>query len=172
MLCNSPVLLDLSNSSLARKTYSRPDNKSADDLKKRLLETAEKRIRIDPGHTWAIQVKGRLVSTNDLVAEEALLHKRCSPNFSRGSSFNTDGAGGRKQDGFRLELFEEFCTWLKTELEHSLFTLEQIHQKMISGKVTCVFEKTLAKYANRQISREKCTLLDKSDGLMYCALKI
>ena len=69
---------------------------------------------------------------NDLVAEEALLHKRCNTNFSRESSFNTDGAGGRKQDDFRLELFDELCTWLETELKHSLFTLEQIHQKMIS----------------------------------------
>ena len=46
-----------------------PDNKSADDLKKRLLEIAEKRIRIDPGDTWDIQVKGRLISINDVVAE-------------------------------------------------------------------------------------------------------
>ena len=69
---------------------------------------------------------------NDLVTEEALLHKRYNTIFSRGSSFNTDGAGGRKQDDFRLELFDELCTWLKTELKHSLFTLEQIHQKMIS----------------------------------------
>ena len=69
---------------------------------------------------------------NDLVAEEALLHKRCNTNLSRGSSFNTDGVGGRKQDDFRLELFDELCTWLETELEHSLFTLEEIHQKMIS----------------------------------------
>ena len=36
------------------------------------------------------------------------------------------------QDHFLLELFDELCTWLKTELEHSSFTLEQIHQKMIS----------------------------------------
>ena len=69
---------------------------------------------------------------NDLVAKEALLHKRCNTNFSRGSSFNTDGAGCRRQDDFRLKLFDELCTWLETELEHSLFTLEQIHQKMIS----------------------------------------
>ena len=46
-----------------------PDNKSADDLKKRLLEIAEKRIRIDLGDTWDIQVKGRLISINDVVAE-------------------------------------------------------------------------------------------------------
>ena len=69
---------------------------------------------------------------NDLVAKEALLHKRYNKNFSRGSSFNIDGAGGRKQDDFRLELFDELCTRLETELEHSLFTIEKIHQKMIS----------------------------------------
>ena len=70
---------------------------------------------------------------NDLVSEEALLHKQqCNTNFSCGSSFNTDGVGGRNQDDFRLELFDELCTWLETELEHSLYTLEQIHQKMIS----------------------------------------
>ena len=74
----------------------------------------------------------RLISMNGLVAEEALLHKRYSTNFSRGSSFHTDGAGGRKQDDFRLEFFDERFTWLKTELERSLFTLEQVHQKMIS----------------------------------------
>ena len=132
ILCSNPISLYLNNSSIARKTYSRPDNKSADDLKKRLLETAEKRIRIDAGDTWAIQVKGRLISMNDLVAEETLLHKRCNTNFSRESNFNTDGASGRNQDDFRLELFDELCTWLETEPEHSLFTLEQIHQKMIS----------------------------------------
>ena len=132
ILCNNPVSLYLNNSSLARKTYSWPDNKSADVLKKKLLETAEKRMSIDPGDTWAIQVKGRLISMNDLVAEEAQLHKQCNRNFSCGNSFNTDGTGGRKQDDFLLELFDELCTWLETELEHSLFALEQIHQKMIS----------------------------------------
>ena len=40
--------------------------------------------------------------------------------------------GGRKQDDFRLESFDELFTWLKTELEHGLFTFEQVHQKMIS----------------------------------------
>ena len=69
---------------------------------------------------------------NDLVAEEALLQKQCNTNLFRGSSFNTDGAGGRKQDDFRLELFDELFTWQETELEHSLFTLEQVQQKMIS----------------------------------------
>ena len=73
ILSNNSVALYPNNSSIARKTYKpAADNKSADDQQKRLLETAEKWIRIDPGDTWAIQVKRRLISMNDLVAEEAV----------------------------------------------------------------------------------------------------
>ena len=55
----------------------------------------------------------------------ALSHKWCNTHFFLESSFNTDGVGCRKQDDFRLELFADLCTWLKTELEHSLFTRKQ-----------------------------------------------
>ena len=160
ILCNNPVSLYLNKSSPARKTYSRPDNKSADDLKKRLLETAEKRIRIDPGDTSATQVKGRLISMNGLVAEEAL-HKLCDTNFCRGSSFNTDDAGARKQDEFQLELFDEFFTWLETELEHSLFILEQIHQKMISRDK---FSDNSLMYSKKHLRN---MLVDRYQGKMY-----
>ena len=81
--------------------------------------------------------------------------------FSCGSSFNTDGAGGRKQDNFQLELFDKLCTWLETELEHSLFTLEQIHQKMISvGKSP---DKSLA-YLQKHLRN---ILVDRYDQKMY-----
>ena len=105
------------------------------------------------------------------MAEEALLHKQCNTNFSRVSSFNTDGAGSRKLDDFRLELFDELCTWLETELEHTLFTLEQIHQKMISMDKSP--DKSLV-YSKKQLPtiRRKCTLLHKGDRLMYCAFNI
>ena len=130
-------------------------------MKKRLLETAENRIHIDPGDTWAIQVKGRLLSMNDLVAEEALLHKRCNTNFSRGSSSNTDGVGGRKQDDFQLELFDELCTSLETELEHSLFTLEQIHQNIIS------MDKSPDKSLVYSIKHLRNMLVDRYQEKMY-----
>ena len=143
-----------------QKTYSWPDNKCADNMNEGLLETAEKRICIGPGDTWANQVKGSLISMENSVAEEALLHKRCNTNFSRGSSFNTDGAGGRTQDGFRLGLFDKRFTRLETELERSLFTLEQIHEKVISMDKSPdssylysnkeLYEKT--KYGSKQIS--------------------
>ena len=130
-------------------------------MKVGLLETAEKRICIDPGNTWTNQVKESLISMDNSVAEEALLHKRCNTNFCRGSSFNADGAGGRTQDGFRLGLFDKRCTRLETELEHSLFTLEQTHEKVISMDKSPdssylysnkeLYEKT--KYGSKQISR-------------------
>ena len=47
MLCNNPVSMYLNNSSLDRKTYSQPDNKSAEELKIKLLDTTEKRRSID-----------------------------------------------------------------------------------------------------------------------------
>ena len=46
ILCNNPVSLYLNNLSLAKKTSSQPGNKGADDLKKGLLEAAEKRMRL------------------------------------------------------------------------------------------------------------------------------
>ena len=71
------------------------------------MKLQKKRICIDPGDTWTIQVRGMLISMNDSVAEEALLHKWCNTNFSRRSSFNTDDVGGRKQGYCRLELLDE-----------------------------------------------------------------
>ena len=39
--------------------------------------------------------------------------------------------GWFSKNDFRLELFDELCISLEAELEHSLFTSQQIHQKMI-----------------------------------------
>ena len=68
-LQQSSFTFTLSKQLITSQKDLQPDNKSADDLKKRLLEIAEKRIRIDLGDTWDIQVKGRLISINDVVAE-------------------------------------------------------------------------------------------------------
>ena len=74
--CMSVILLKQK-----KKTYTRPDNKTADRLKSRLLKTVEERLSKNPDDKWAIEVKGRLMGMNDLVAEEVLLHKRCNTNF-------------------------------------------------------------------------------------------
>ena len=102
------------------------------DLRKRLLKTADERLQKDPGDIWALEVSGRLQGINDLVAEEALLHKRCNTNFIRGSSNKADGECGRKKEDRRARLFEELCNWLEGEMEHSLLTLQQLYQKLLS----------------------------------------
>ena len=108
---------------------------------------------------------------SDLVAEEALLHKRWNTNFSRGSSFITDGVDGRKQNDLRLELFDELCTWLDTELEHwtryikSLFTLEQIHQKTIPMDKS---HDTLLVYSKKHFRN---MLVDRYEEKMYFTSK-
>ena len=68
---------------------------------------------------------------NDLVADKSLSNKRCNANVTHGSCLNTDGVDGRKQGDFPLELFDELCLWMETELKHSFPIMEQIHQKMI-----------------------------------------
>ena len=98
---------------MAKKTYSKPDNLTADDLKVRLLKTAEERLQKNCTDKWALEVKGRLMGISDLVAEETLLHKRCNTNFLNGRSNNKDGEIGRKIDEDRQTLFEALCKWLE-----------------------------------------------------------
>ena len=95
ILCSNPVSVT---------THHLPESPTAGQtikvlmtLKRGYLKLQKKRICIDPGDTWTFQVRGMLISMNDSVAEEALLHKWCNTNFSRRSSFNTDDVGGRKQ---------------------------------------------------------------------------
>ena len=81
---------------------------------------------------WAIEVKGRLMGMNDLVAEGVLLHKRCNTNFfsERGNQHSEDR--GRKRNEGRAKLFKELCNWLEEEIEDNLFTLDQLREKLVS----------------------------------------
>ena len=49
ILCTKDVSLYKNNKEKAKKTYSRPDSMTAEDLKKRLLDTADKRLQAAPG---------------------------------------------------------------------------------------------------------------------------
>ena len=132
ILCNELVHLYTNNPAKAKSIYSRPDNITADKLKKRLLKTANERLQNESNDKWAIEVKGRLMGINDLVAEESLLHKRCNTNFLCGGNQNAEGESGRKKDDSHLKQFNELCDWLEEEMEHNLFTLDQLHRKLLS----------------------------------------
>ena len=131
ILCNKLVSLYTKNPEIARKTYSRPDSLTAPELKKRLLQTADERLASNTGDQWAVEVKGRLLGITDFVAAETLLHKRCNTNFFSGRGNDADGDSGRKIDADRQNLFDTLCTILDEEMEQHLFTLEEIHQKMV-----------------------------------------
>ena len=81
ILCNDLVSLYKNNRSQAKKTYSKPDNVTGPGLMEQFLKTADNRLALDSNDTWAISVKGRLSGINDIVSEEALLHKKCSTKF-------------------------------------------------------------------------------------------
>ena len=105
ILCSNPV--SVTTHHLPERPTAGHTIKVLMTWKRGYLKLQKKRICIDPGDTWTIQVRGMLISMNDSVAEEALLHKWCNTNFSRRSSFSTDDVGGRKQGYCRLELLDE-----------------------------------------------------------------
>ena len=97
------------------------------------MKTVEERLSKNPDDKWAIEVKGRLMGMNDLVAEEVFLHKSCNTSFfsERGNQHSEEDRG-RKRDKGRVKLFKELCNWLEEEMEDNLFTLDHLHEKLVS----------------------------------------
>ena len=103
------------------------------------MKTVEERLSKNLDDKWAIEVQGRLMGMNALVAE-VLLHKLCNTNFfSERGNQHSEGDRGRKADEGRVKLFKELCIWFEEEMEDNLFTLDQLHEKLVS------FDKTLDK---------------------------
>ena len=129
----------LSKNNPERRDYSQPDNQSCKETLKRICDIADKRIAVNHDDKWAIEVKGRVLGINDLVAEEALLHKLCSTKFYDFHKFpelHSGTGSGRKLDVDREDLFHKLCDWLENEMENNIFTLEQIYQHYLSLDVS------------------------------------
>ena len=80
------VCLFTNNPNLVRKVHSWLDNETATDLKRRLSQTTDERLRNDANDAWPVDIKGSLLGINNLVANKTLLHKRCSTIFFKGES--------------------------------------------------------------------------------------
>ena len=114
------------------------------------MKTVEERLSKNLDDKWAIEVQGRLMGMNALVAE-VLLHKRCNTNFfSERGNQHSEGDRGRKADEGRVKLFKELCIWFEEEMEDNLFTLDQLHEKLVSFDKT--LDKTLA-YTKRYLKQ-------------------
>ena len=74
VVCNEDVSLYTNNREKAQSSYQNPDSYMHGRLRRRLLNIADHRLKIDPSDSWALEVKGRLEGMRDLHAEGALIH--------------------------------------------------------------------------------------------------
>ena len=130
----------------------------------------------NPDDKWAIEVKGRLMGMNDLVAEEVLLNKSYNTNlFSERRNQHSEGDRGRKPDEGRVKLFKDLYNWLEKGMEGNLFPLDQLHEKLVSFDKTP--DKALA-YTKRYLTQmleeyfKERMLLHKREEPMCFVLKM
>ena len=68
------VCLFTNNPNLVKKVHSWLDNETATDLKRRLSQTTDERLRNDANDAWPVDIKGSLLGINNLVTNKTLLH--------------------------------------------------------------------------------------------------
>ena len=73
-------------------------------------------------------VSGRLLTCNDLAAEEAIYHSRCMTNFKFSAS--AIEKKGRPVNAAMMNAFDETCLWLENEADAEIFTLNKLYKKM------------------------------------------
>ena len=94
-------------------------------LRQTLLNVCE--LRKDD---WSNDIQRRLLSCNDLVAEEALYHFKCMLNFRL--KHPSENKKGRPTDIAMMNNFEKICHWLEEDSGCELYTLTELHDKMIN----------------------------------------
>ena len=78
---------------------------------------------------WANEVHTRLLSCNDLVAEEAIYHISYMNRF-RLQKNTSDKSSGRPIDPVMRRNFERVRQWLEEKGDSELYTLAETHGKM------------------------------------------
>jgi len=132
---------------------NRADKCDADVHFVRTLEIRDSLLQCctDRADEWGLEVRGRLESCNDLVAEEALYHHLCYNRFTRNRSKVADcKQTGRRADPDMTEAFEYLCDLLESNCENTLYSLEELRSHMFTVSSTV--------YSNKQLNRK---LLEK-----------
>jgi len=110
------------------------DKGNVDVHSARTLELRENLLKCcaDRGDTWALEVRGRLESCNDLVAEEAVYHRACYIRFKQGRDILVDSMlRGRPADTALSSSFECMCDFLENSCDREIYMLDELRQKMI-----------------------------------------
>ena len=93
-----------------------------------LLETFRDHCKLR-GDDWDAEVQHRLSMCTDLVAEEGVYHNLCMNNFR--TNIQTGNKVGRSADLYMLQNFQRVCNWLEEESDSELYTLTELHEKMM-----------------------------------------
>ena len=90
------------------------------EVKDRFLKRASER-----DDEWSKTVESRLLSSNDLVAEEAIHHKACMGKFCLSKTSDYEKPG-RPVTTEIFNGFEAVCTWLEEEGDCDLHTINEL----------------------------------------------
>ena len=94
------------------------------EVKKRVLKRASER-----DDEWGKTVESRLLSSNDLVAEEAIYHKPCMGKFCL-SKTSVYEKPGRPVNTEMFNGFEVIYAWLEEEGDCDLYTINQLQEQI------------------------------------------
>ena len=86
------------------------------------LQMAEKRQ-----DEWGSEVLAKLLSCIDLVAAEAVYHRKCRDRFAYAGR---EAICGRPTDEVKLESFESLCQWFIMNSDNELYSIQELHDKM------------------------------------------
>jgi len=124
MLCGDSAAVDTKNPERAVQVSA----VETLGIRETLLKCCHKR-----NDAWSLEVQGRLNMCCDLVAVEAVYHRRCLTTFTTLWPGKTPGvdhkAPGRPVSEKKLETFEAMCRWIEL-CDDELSTLGELQDKM------------------------------------------
>ena len=80
---------------------------------------------------WGEEVRSRLITCTDLVAEEAIYHCECMTKFRL--TILSSNKLGRPINAVMMDNFERVCNWLEEESDCELYLIAEFHEKMVQS---------------------------------------
>ena len=107
-------------------------------LRETLLKRCDER-----GGEWGEEVRQRLLTCNDLCAEEAIYHNKCMTKFRL--KVSSSNKKGRPKNATMMDNFAKVCNWLEDKSDCETYTIAELHEKMVqlSEESPCYSRKTL-----------------------------
>ena len=92
---------------------------------------------------WGEEVRSRLITCTGLVADKAIYHCECMTKFQH--TILSSNKVGRPINAVMMDNFERVCNWLEEESDCELYTIAELHEKMVqlSEGSICYSEKFL-----------------------------